>query len=148
MHPSQPSSLRHGLLLGLGFGISVSAVGLAWIGILALIAYFGPARESWQEVDAPLDVRVIEQAEVQGAAYLTIQGVLKNDSETRWQRVVVKAVVRAGGVEAECETFVYGLLPKSRHGFQVECGKVSAEPVQGRTYTLSVTHGYALVPDA
>jgi hypothetical protein len=146
MPAMEHSNFRQGLTFGFGLAVSISVVVVVWIGVLVLITVLESRSEAEQEVDRPLDVEIEEHHVVSGPTELTISGVVFNNTDVNWKRIIVVAEVSAQGLTVGCDTWVYGVQPRARHGFLIRChdAKVSGE----KTYTIAVKHGYRYVPDA
>ena len=130
------------LVTGLFFSLAVCIV------IIGYNIYTQEAPpEVTEHVKSPKDFDIINHQKLEGAARYTIQGTVKNISESAWGSVTLEARILASNAEVNrCETRVRGFILQEERSFIIECYKVAGNGLPDNiTYDLTVKYGEKIV---
>ena len=139
--------LARGLLLGLGFGISLAVVAFTAQYMMVRTAYSQveafPDSDSISEAKLK-DISLSEVMEQKAGGRDSIIGIVKNNGAKRVRGIQIEAnLFQAGKFVDQYSTYVSGsLAPGEARFFKIACGCKDSEPADHDSFKVRVTSTY------
>lgn len=118
----------------------VTGIFLALGAILATSIFNSEADDvKYISLDYPDGFRFIDHQQLKNVAEYTVEGIVKNDSDTHWEKIGINIDLYAGDAYImSCKRGIQQFEPNSQRNFRISCNKVSSNVPNNFYYKIEV----------